>query len=124
VSALEDRLATFLSPLISQSTHVLAPWEGDFHPDHEVCGRVAAAIAWRTGARLSWYFFWTWHRGTPATLEKRALRRFPLDAALQQTKSRALRCHVSQLHPACDEPILPANLPAPAARSFQIFAEL
>jgi LmbE family N-acetylglucosaminyl deacetylase len=123
VSTTEDRLTELLSPFISEHAHVLAPWEGDFHPDHEACGRAAAALARSVGARLTWYFFWTWHRGTPATMQALHLSAFPLTAELQEIKSRALLCHASQLNHVSGEPILPDYLLAPARRDFEVFAE-
>ena len=38
ISAQEELLAELLMPFVSQDTHILAPWTGDFHPDHEACG--------------------------------------------------------------------------------------
>ena len=123
LAAEEGRLVELLTPLVAKGTHVLAPWVGDFHPDHEVCARAAAAAAQQAGARLSWYFFWTWHRGTPATIESLTLYSFPLNDALQKTKLDALLCHSSQLEHPSGEPILPESLLAPARRNFEVFAE-
>ena len=39
VSSNEEELVERLMPLVSSDTHVVAPWSGDFHPDHEACGR-------------------------------------------------------------------------------------
>lgn len=39
VSGQERELAAKLRPLIRAKTQVLAPWVGDFHPDHEACAR-------------------------------------------------------------------------------------
>jgi LmbE family N-acetylglucosaminyl deacetylase len=75
----ETQLVTELTAHASQGIHIIAPWAGDFHPDHEVCGRAARAVAAETGALLTSYFFWTWHRGTPATLDGLNLVKFPLD---------------------------------------------
>src|ERR1700760_3690731 len=36
-----DELVNRLLPYVSAPTHVLAPWPGDFHPDHEACGNAA-----------------------------------------------------------------------------------
>ena len=123
VAASEAYLTEALTFFVSSDTHVIAPWFGDFHPDHEACGRAAESVARKANARLSHYLFWTWHRGTPATIEGLDLRSYALSDALQRTKLRALECHRSQLEHPSGEPILPHNLLAPARRAFEVFAE-
>jgi LmbE family N-acetylglucosaminyl deacetylase len=115
-------LAEWLTPLISRETNVIAPWRGDFHPDHEACGRAAASVAEQVGASLSFYFFWTWHRGTPELLEGLALRSFALENDLLEAKLSALDCHRSQLVREGGSPILPEAFLAPARRPFEILA--
>ena len=140
--AIEDALAGFITP----GMHVLAPWQHDFHPDHEVCGRAAAAAVKRVAAQhaatyhaahadatrphassseamplLSWYLFWTWHRGTPAMLAAERAVRFSLPEQPRRQRAAALSCHRSQLHRADGEPILPPHLTSPAQRPYEIF---
>ena len=115
-------LAEWLAPVISKETHVIAPWPGDFHPDHEACGRAAAGVARQVGAPLSFYFFWTWHRGNPELLDGLALRSFALDVQLLQAKQDALACHRSQLVREGGTPILPEASLAPARRPFEVLA--
>jgi LmbE family N-acetylglucosaminyl deacetylase len=110
-----------LTPLVSRGSQIIAPWRGDFHPDHESCGIAAAQVARKTGATLTSYFFWTWHRGTPQLLEGLNLRSFPLSVSSLQAKSEALLCHRSQLFRDQAEPILPKSLLGPAERSFETF---
>jgi LmbE family N-acetylglucosaminyl deacetylase len=114
-------LIAHLSSMVSADTHILAPWRGDFHPDHEACGLAAEQVARSSGATLSSYFFWTWHRGKPALLENLHLRRFTLDPQSFQAKQEALQCHRSQLVREGGEPILPEHLLSPAKRPFEIF---
>jgi LmbE family N-acetylglucosaminyl deacetylase len=121
VAAYENELVKLLLPLVSPDTHILAPWRGDFHPDHEACGRAAERIADQTRSQLTSYFFWTWHRGTTASLRELPLRSFPLNNQLLQAKSDALLCHRSQLEHESGEPILPEILLAPARRRFEVF---
>ena len=121
ISACEQQLVQQLLPLASADTHILAPWRGDFHPDHEACGRAAEQVAHQTGAQLTSYFFWTWHRGTPDLLRGLPLRAFPLDRELLLARHEALLCHRSQLHHPSGEPILPPSLLAPAQRPFEVF---
>ena len=110
-----------LSSMVTAKTHILAPWRGDFHPDHEACGLAAEQVARSSGATLTSYFFWTWHRGTPDLLHDLHLRSFPLAPQFSKAKWEALQCHQSQL--LCEEgsPILPDRLLGPAKRTFEIF---
>jgi len=121
VNAHEDTLLERLIPLVSPGMHVVAPWSRDFHPDHEACGRAAEAVALKTGALLTSWLFWTWHRGTPQMLATERLRSFPLSDAAMSAKADALDCHHSQLTHESGEPILPAHLLAPARRNFETF---
>jgi LmbE family N-acetylglucosaminyl deacetylase len=118
----KERLVRELLKIVSPDTHLIAPWKGDFHPDHEVCGRAAAEVARQTGAKLTFYFFWSWHFGTFSLISHLPLRRFPLTPDLLRAKSDALACHRSQLIRQEGDPILPESLLAPARRPFEIFA--
>jgi LmbE family N-acetylglucosaminyl deacetylase len=122
VASMEQVLIEELIPLVSDHTHIVAPWRGDFHPDHEACGRAAEEVARRTGVRLTSYFFWTWHRGTPELLRNLQLRSFGLSKPEELAKADALRCHHSQLHREAGEPILPESLLAPVRRPFEVFS--
>ena len=117
----EAELVERLIARVTPETCIVAPWEGDFHPDHEACGRAAAEAAGRTGAQLISYFFWTWHRGTPETLAGLKLAMFPLDEELLRAKTEALACHRSQLQRAEGVPVLPPELLGPAQRAFEVF---
>lgn len=117
----EARLVEELAVLADGCEHIVAPWVGDFHPDHEVCGRAAQAVALQKGIPLTSYFFWTWHRGDLTTLDGLALRRLALNEAQVQARWKALRCHGSQLEHHDGEPILPADLLGPMERRFEIF---
>ena len=110
-----------LADLVSPNTHVVAPWRGDFHPDHEACGRAAEHVAKIIGAKLTSYFFWTWHRGTPHLLSDFDLVVLPLSESQRRAKCRALLEHRSQLNWPGADPILPESLLEPARRSFEVF---
>ena len=122
VEARKEELVDLLLPLITPVTQILAPWIGDYHPDHMACGWAARKAAVLTGASLSYYFFWTWHRGTPADLIGLDLHSFRLNASLLALKLKALACHHSQLHRAAGDPVLADQLLAPAKRKFEVFA--
>jgi LmbE family N-acetylglucosaminyl deacetylase len=118
----EAELVDRLLHLTDANCHLVAPWTGDFHPDHEACGRAAKETSRQTGASLSFYFFWTWHRGEPEILKGLPLRRLPLDSTAIRSKVEAVRCHRSQLENASGEPILPDYLLGPIRWPFEVFA--
>lgn len=122
VSHYENRLIELLIPLIDERTHIVAPWTGDFHPDHEACGRAAEQAASQSGASISSYFFWTWHRGTPEATSALKLRALPLNISAIERKSEALQKHRSQLAHPSGEPILPEYLLGPIFWPFEVFA--
>jgi len=122
VSEHEAELIDKVLPLTASDCHLVAPWTGDFHPDHEACGRAAKEVARRTGASVSFYFFWTWHRGEPEILKGLTLRRLPLDSMALHFKEGALRRHRSQLSHPSGEPILPDYLLGPIRWPFEVFA--
>jgi LmbE family N-acetylglucosaminyl deacetylase len=100
VSQYEAELVDLLLPLTAPRTHLIAPWTGDFHFDHEACGRAAKEVARRSGARLSFYFFWTWHRGKPDILAGLSIRRLPLEKVRRfGVTARSLAIH--QANPFC-----------------------
>lgn len=117
----EAMLTKKLLGLTTPQTHLIAPWTGDFHPDHQACGRAAEEVARATGAQLTYYFFWTWHFGDPQTVAPLSLLRFPLSPPLLEAKLHALSAHQSQLVWKGDEPVLPERLLGPAKRPFEIF---
>jgi len=122
VEAHEPELIERLSRLVPENTYLVAPWSGDFHPDHQSCGRAAEEVARQNGADLISYFFWTWHLGGPNLLAGMNLYRLPLGEEQLRIKGRALAEHRSQLIRAEGEPILPERLLAPARRPFEVFA--
>jgi LmbE family N-acetylglucosaminyl deacetylase len=117
----EADLTEALLALATKGGHIIAPWDGDFHPDHEVCGRSARTVADGIGAKLTYYFFWTWHRGTPSTLDGLDLVAFSVDEDGITRKKRALQCHRSQLQHPSGQPILPSYLLEPMERPYEVF---
>jgi LmbE family N-acetylglucosaminyl deacetylase len=119
----EQQLTTELMKLADHGMQIIAPWDGDFHPDHMACAHAAEAVAKAKGLPLISYFFWTWHRGTMDILAGLPLRRFmPTDAALQ-ARADALACHRSQFEHSSGEPILPERLLGPARWPFEVFLQ-
>jgi LmbE family N-acetylglucosaminyl deacetylase len=121
VSACEDRLVDLLLPMIKAGMHLVAPWQNDFHPDHEAAGRVAARVAQIKGVPLTSYLFWTWHRGVPGMLEGLLLEKLSLTDAELRTKRHALEAHTSQLDHGDGQPILSPELLLPTQRAYEVY---
>lgn len=117
----EAELTSALMRLAEPGMHLVAPWIGDFHPDHEACARAAANVAREKSLPLTSYFFWTWHRGVLSTVNPLPLVRFQPSSAALRAKAEALKCHISQLQRADSEPILPERLLGPARWPFEVF---
>ena len=123
VSLHEGRLLALLKPLVSANTHIIAPWPLDFHPDHEATGRVGQRIASEYGIDISFYLFWTWHRGVPRLLSDRALVALPLTDLEIEMKASALSAHQSQFVHPDGQPILSTELVEPARRAFEVYLQ-
>ncbi len=121
VTLCEEELVTALRAIAAPGMHLVAPWERDFHPDHEASGRAAARVARELGLELTYYLFWTWHRGVPAMLSNVPLQMLALTKREQDAKDYALRAHASQLEHQDGQPILSDELLAPARRSFEVY---
>lgn len=117
----ESELRKCLTEIIRPGSQIVAPWTSDFHPDHEICGRISEEIASESNSSLIFYFFWTWHRGLPGDLGGRDLRILPLNEAAFGAKSEALQCHQSQLMRDDGAPILPPYLLEPMKRQFEVY---
>ena len=77
-----------------EGTLLVAPWEQDGHPDHDLVGAVAARVAREHRVRLLRYVLEPWRDdGTPsgiALLPRQAVRRFRLSGGVLQRKDRAV----------------------------------
>ncbi|ANH39754.1 bifunctional 3-demethylubiquinone-9 3-methyltransferase/ 2-octaprenyl-6-hydroxy phenol methylase [Nocardioides dokdonensis FR1436] len=102
----EARWADRLSTLVGDGSRTLlvGPWRHDGHPDHDAAGRICAAVAHRTGARLLEYPIWFWHHAEPQDAPWVDLRRLPMDPVTSAAKHRAVECHTSQVRPLSDAP--------------------
>jgi LmbE family N-acetylglucosaminyl deacetylase len=121
LTAQEADLTDAVAQLAETDMTLLAPWSGDFHPDHEACARAASHVSAAKGLPLMSYFFWTWHRGAPEMLRGQQLRRFEPDSVALAAKAEALRRHRSQLERSSGDPILPDRLLAPARWPYEVF---
>jgi LmbE family N-acetylglucosaminyl deacetylase len=101
--------------------HLVAPWQRDFHPDHEAAGRAAARVAQSKNLPITYYLFWTWHRGNPSMLDGLPVSKLPLNEAELKSKLHALQAHVSQFEHGDGQPILSPELLVPAQRAFEVY---
>ncbi|SHF71665.1 N-acetylglucosaminyl deacetylase, LmbE family [Jatrophihabitans endophyticus] len=122
-----DELTAVLEPLAATATHLVTPWDGDRHPDHEAVADVGRELAARHGCRHWQYPIWTWHWDDPAhsVLATYDLRRVSLHDTDRAAKRAALACHTSQHSPLSDEPgdeaLLPPSLVGAAERDGEVF---
>lgn len=117
----EEGIYLALQRLTGPDTHLIAPWREDFHPDHEAAGRAAERVAGEKNLTLTSYLFWTWHRGSPETLQGISMVSLSLSAEEREKKLHALSAHASQLQHPDGQPILSDELLAPARRSFEVY---
>jgi LmbE family N-acetylglucosaminyl deacetylase len=116
-----NRLRDALEALVTPDATIIAPYEHDRHPDHEMAGWICAQVARIARVPLARYPVWTWHHTDPVTLKSVRWGRFSLSAAARRAKSSALRCFVSQLRPPSGPPILPGRVLAHFQRPYEAF---
>ncbi len=121
VSVYENQLVELLLPLVTAGMQLVAPWPRDFHPDHEAAGRAAARVAQLKDVPVTYYLFWTWHRGEPSMLDRLPCMRLSLSDLERELKLHALQAHVSQFEHADGQPILSPELLVPARRAFEVY---
>ena len=110
VSNHERELGRVLADLIDPGDMIVAPWEFDWHPDHEACGRAAK---WATSGRnvtLISSLFWAYHRVDPVKHPDLDIRRLDLTEAEMNRRLNALDAHRSQLQSHRHEAILSPDL--------------
>ncbi len=117
-------LAKRLAPLVDDAAVILAPWEGDGHPDHDVCGRVAATVAVAADVPLISFPVWSWNwdrPDAPAIPFQRAAR-FDLDGGLLARKQAGIAAYTSQIHSEDgNRPVLPADFLTHFTRPAEVF---
>lgn len=121
VQLAEAQLEKEILPFLDKNTNLIAPWLKDFHPDHEAAGRVAQKIASYLEINLMFYFFWTWHHSTIASLSPLPLSIYPLSVETLNLKKMAMTCYNSQQNYAKGPSILTEKLLKPVERHFEVF---
>ena len=116
-----NRLRNAVASHLDPAGTLLAPYEGDGHPDHEAVGKTGMELAAALGMPIARYPIWAWHRATPGALADLSWKRFPLSLEAQRAKSRAIQCFDSQLRPPVGPPVVPPNVLAYFARPFEAF---
>jgi LmbE family N-acetylglucosaminyl deacetylase len=123
LAAHEHDVAARLQELAWGFDLLLAPWDRDAHPDHEVAGRAARAA--RSGEGTLWYPVWMWHWARPGDprVPWHAAGRVPLRRRVAARKRRAIGCFASQLQDrsGTQGPVLPAGIVAHFTRNIEVF---
>ena len=123
VAAHEHDVTARLRELAWGFDALLAPWDRDAHPDHEVAGRAARAV--RAGKGTLWYPVWMWHWARPGDprVPWHAAVRVSLPRPVAARKRRAIGCFASQLQDrsGTQGPVLPAGIVAHFARDVEVF---
>lgn len=110
VAADERELGRTLADLVNPGDVVVAPWEHDWHPDHEACGRAARAATRGRNVTLIGSLFWAYHRVDPVEHPDLHVRRLELTEPEMNRRLNALDAHRSQLHSDRHDPILSPDL--------------
>lgn len=116
-----DKLRTVLNGLVTARPTLVAPYEGDGHPDHEASGLTCLALAREHGLAVVRYPIWAWHHSQPGDFRAARWGRFDLDLPAQVAKADAMECFFSQLLPYRREPIVPDHVTTYFARPFEAF---
>jgi LmbE family N-acetylglucosaminyl deacetylase len=114
-------LAESLRSAISDDATIVAPFERDGHPDHDVAGEVAREIARQSGVHFAAYPIWAWHQATPAIFSGRPIVSFSLTHAAQMAKQQAIQCYASQLRERPGGPIIPPHMLPYFSRPYEVF---
>lgn len=116
-------VAQRLSDLARDYTHVLAPWWGDGHPDHDATGHAVRKSVVRHQPRAHTWFYpiWAWHWAQPDELQRhwRDAARIDLPTDVQRSKAAAIAAYQSQILPLSDRPGDEAILPPDVLARFQ-----
>jgi LmbE family N-acetylglucosaminyl deacetylase len=105
-----NRLRRVLEEYATTNATLIAPYERDGHPDHDLVGRVCAEVARAAGVDVARYPVWTWHHTDPLAVQSLRWGKYSLTAGARRAKARALECFESQLRPPSGIPVVPQHV--------------
>jgi LmbE family N-acetylglucosaminyl deacetylase len=110
VADFQNKLRAAILSLIEPAMTMIAPYERDGHPDHDVVGSVCCEIARSRNIPLARYPIWTWQRADPTEFREVSWGKFPLDSEARRAKTHALQCFISRLQSDRHDPKIPGHL--------------
>jgi LmbE family N-acetylglucosaminyl deacetylase len=116
-----NRLRLMLEEYLTADATLIAPYELDGHPDHDVAGRICSDLARAAHSVLARYPVWAWHHTDPDSVKSLRWAKFALTPAAQRAKARALQCFESQLRPLSGPPIVPEHVLTYFQRPYEAF---
>lgn len=117
----EDFVAGAIKTRLPRDATLIAPFEHDGHVDHETVGRICVELGRRRNTNVLRYPIWAWHHCAPGHWRGGSFVRFPLNAAAQRAKARAVRCFASQLNATTDCAVMPAHVLSYFSRPYEAF---
>ena len=121
VADFQKKLRGAILSLIEPGMTLIAPYERDGHPDHDVVGSVCCEIARTQGVASARYPIWTWHRADPAEFREVSWGKFPLDSEARRAKTHALQCFASRRPPDVHDAAVPRHMLNYFQRSYEAF---
>ncbi len=100
---------------------LVAPFEGEGHPDHQAIGQICLDAAATLAVRTARYPVWAWHQKEAQVLADARWGRFELSEPLREAKHLAISALGSQLRPPSGRPIVPTHCLAYFERPFEAF---
>lgn len=117
----KNRLRAAVRERASAEGTIIAPYEHDGHPDHDIVGEVCLDAARADGVAIARYPVWAWHHAKPAALASLRWGVYRLGDAARRAKARAMQCFESQLRPPNGPPIVPPRVLAYFERPYEAF---
>jgi LmbE family N-acetylglucosaminyl deacetylase len=117
----QNKLRNAILSLIEPAMTMIAPYERDGHPDHDVVGSVCCEIARSRNIPLARYPIWIWDRTDPTAFREVSWGKFPLDSEARRAKTHALQCFTSRLPPDRHDPPVPRHMLNYFQRSYEAF---
>jgi LmbE family N-acetylglucosaminyl deacetylase len=99
LSAATEAIRSAVGVGLDGCTHVVSPWLGDRHPDHQACASAVRCALEERPTIAHWqYPIWAWHWADPTghDLPWPDLGRLPLSIAARAAKRAGLACYASQ----------------------------